>query len=252
MKTSLCRPVGEHGPTGGTFPGRDLGSEGCCEHVGTWPAGFHSACGWDSDFQLLSVLAQRAPVFLSCWGDGSPWRSYAQPSSPLDPREGGLKGRAAKGILSLWRVTCLCPQVKELQYHCTIRDAWSGMRHVVQLRAREEFGHGLWSEWSQEVLGTPWTGRCWWARKGCFSVAAVSVTCCYITSHSQTRGKTNHLSAQDFGNESARQRSCWSCLRQYMRLRQVCRTLGGLTHMPDGWYRHMAGVLGSSLKPGPF
>lgn len=47
--------------------------------------------------------------------------------------------------------------VQELRYGCTIRDAWSGWRHVVQLRAREEFGHGQWSEWSQEVLGTPWT-----------------------------------------------------------------------------------------------
>lgn len=51
------------------------------------------------------------------------------------------------------------PQVKELQHHCIIHDAWSGMRHVVQLRAQEEFGHGLWSEWSQEVTGIPWTGR---------------------------------------------------------------------------------------------
>ncbi|XP_077012418.1 interleukin-6 receptor subunit alpha isoform X2 [Tamandua tetradactyla] len=47
--------------------------------------------------------------------------------------------------------------VRELQHHCIIHDAWSGRRHVVQLRAQEEFGHGLWSEWSQEVLGTPWT-----------------------------------------------------------------------------------------------
>lgn len=57
------------------------------------------------------------------------------------------------------RVTCASrPQVKELQYHCIIHDAWSGMKHVVQLRAQEEFGHGLWSEWSQEVTGVPWTG----------------------------------------------------------------------------------------------
>ncbi|KAM9623236.1 interleukin-6 receptor subunit alpha isoform 1-T1 [Morphnus guianensis] len=38
-----------------------------------------------------------------------------------------------------------------------IRDAWRGTRHVVQVRAQEEFGHGAWSEWSQEVVGTPWT-----------------------------------------------------------------------------------------------
>ncbi|XP_017901681.1 PREDICTED: interleukin-6 receptor subunit alpha [Capra hircus] len=47
--------------------------------------------------------------------------------------------------------------MKDLSYHCIIRDAWSGMRHVVQLRAQEEFGNGLWSEWSPEVTGIPWT-----------------------------------------------------------------------------------------------
>ncbi|XP_065759440.1 interleukin-6 receptor subunit alpha isoform X1 [Muntiacus reevesi] len=47
--------------------------------------------------------------------------------------------------------------IKDLQYHCIIRDAWSGMRHVVQLRAQEEFSNGLWSEWSPEVTGIPWT-----------------------------------------------------------------------------------------------
>uniref|UniRef100_A0A8C8B2D8 Interleukin 6 receptor n=1 Tax=Otus sunia TaxID=257818 RepID=A0A8C8B2D8_9STRI len=40
-----------------------------------------------------------------------------------------------------------------------IRDALRGTRHVVQVRAQEEFGHGTWSEWSREVVGTPWTGR---------------------------------------------------------------------------------------------
>uniref|UniRef100_A0A8V5GY23 Uncharacterized protein n=1 Tax=Melopsittacus undulatus TaxID=13146 RepID=A0A8V5GY23_MELUD len=40
-----------------------------------------------------------------------------------------------------------------------IHDAWRGLRHVVQVRAQEEFGHGAWSEWSREAVGTPWTGR---------------------------------------------------------------------------------------------
>lgn len=40
-----------------------------------------------------------------------------------------------------------------------IRDAWRGTRHVVQVRAKDEFGHGTWSEWSQEAVGTPWTGK---------------------------------------------------------------------------------------------
>ncbi|XP_019329672.1 PREDICTED: interleukin-6 receptor subunit alpha, partial [Aptenodytes forsteri] len=38
-----------------------------------------------------------------------------------------------------------------------IHDAWRGTQHVVQVRAQEEFGHGTWSEWSQEAVGTPWT-----------------------------------------------------------------------------------------------
>ncbi|XP_059688316.1 interleukin-6 receptor subunit alpha [Gavia stellata] len=38
-----------------------------------------------------------------------------------------------------------------------IRDAWRGTRHVVQVRAQEEFGHGAWSEWSREAVGIPWT-----------------------------------------------------------------------------------------------
>ncbi|XP_075301203.1 interleukin-6 receptor subunit alpha isoform X2 [Opisthocomus hoazin] len=37
-----------------------------------------------------------------------------------------------------------------------IRDAWPGTRHVAQVRAQEEFGHGAWSEWSREAVGTPW------------------------------------------------------------------------------------------------
>ncbi|XP_042640978.1 interleukin-6 receptor subunit alpha isoform X2 [Tyto alba] len=38
-----------------------------------------------------------------------------------------------------------------------IRDALRGTRHVVQVRAQEEFGHGVWSEWSRVAVGTPWT-----------------------------------------------------------------------------------------------
>ncbi|XP_062048352.1 interleukin-6 receptor subunit alpha isoform X2 [Lepus europaeus] len=53
------------------------------------------------------------------------------------------------------RVTRLGAQ--GLQHHSIIHDAWKGTRHVVQLRAQEEFGHGSWSMWSAEVLGTPWT-----------------------------------------------------------------------------------------------
>ncbi|KAM5161985.1 interleukin-6 receptor subunit alpha isoform 2-T2 [Callospermophilus lateralis] len=47
--------------------------------------------------------------------------------------------------------------VKNSQHHCVIHDAWRGSRHMVQLRAQEEFGLGSWSAWSPEVTGVPWT-----------------------------------------------------------------------------------------------
>ncbi|XP_036612111.1 interleukin-6 receptor subunit alpha [Trichosurus vulpecula] len=43
------------------------------------------------------------------------------------------------------------------QHSFIISDALMGMSHVVQIRAREEFNHGKWSEWSKEIVGTPWT-----------------------------------------------------------------------------------------------
>lgn len=74
------------------------------------------------------------------------------------------------------------PQIKEFQHHCIIHDAWRGMRHVVQLRAREEFGHGSWSTWSQEAVGTPWTGTVRGAG-GCVSSGDIPVTSCCAASH---------------------------------------------------------------------
>uniref|UniRef100_A0A8C3IMW6 Interleukin 6 receptor n=1 Tax=Chrysemys picta bellii TaxID=8478 RepID=A0A8C3IMW6_CHRPI len=47
----------------------------------------------------------------------------------------------------------------EKETSLVIHDAWHGARHRVQVRGLEEFGHGSWSEWSQEAVGTPWTGR---------------------------------------------------------------------------------------------
>ncbi|XP_062367371.1 interleukin-6 receptor subunit alpha isoform X1 [Cinclus cinclus] len=62
--------------------------------------------------------------------------------------------------LSLVRLSpALCPlQVDQVTTTwLDIRDAWRGTRHVVQVRAKDEFGHGAWSEWSPEAVGTPWT-----------------------------------------------------------------------------------------------
>ncbi|XP_021014224.1 interleukin-6 receptor subunit alpha isoform X1 [Mus caroli] len=42
------------------------------------------------------------------------------------------------------------------QYQCVIHDALRGVKHVVQVRGKEELDLGQWSEWSPEVTGTPW------------------------------------------------------------------------------------------------
>lgn len=43
------------------------------------------------------------------------------------------------------------------RHHCIISDALQGVRHVLQIRAQEEFGIGKWSDWSPEITRTPWT-----------------------------------------------------------------------------------------------
>lgn len=40
---------------------------------------------------------------------------------------------------------------------CMIDDAWMKFKHIVQVRGIEEFKLGMWSEWSEEVTGVPWT-----------------------------------------------------------------------------------------------
>lgn len=100
----------------------------------------------DPPVNITVTAVDRNPRWLTVtWRDPPSWNSY------FYRLQFELRYRAERSK------TFTTLMVKELQYRCTIRDAWSGMRHVVQLRAREEFGHGLWSEWSQEVLGTPWT-----------------------------------------------------------------------------------------------
>ncbi|EHB07291.1 Interleukin-6 receptor subunit alpha [Heterocephalus glaber] len=63
-----------------------------------------------------------------------------------------LRYRAEQsGAFTSWRVSA-SPGL------LSIPDALRGHWHVVQLRAREEFGIGSWSEWSPEARGAPWTG----------------------------------------------------------------------------------------------
>uniref|UniRef100_A0A670ZMP1 Fibronectin type-III domain-containing protein n=1 Tax=Pseudonaja textilis TaxID=8673 RepID=A0A670ZMP1_PSETE len=40
----------------------------------------------------------------------------------------------------------------------TIVDAIQNSPHIIQVRGREEFDHGNWSEWSRENVGIPWSG----------------------------------------------------------------------------------------------
>ncbi|XP_054567362.1 interleukin-6 receptor subunit alpha isoform X3 [Eptesicus fuscus] len=108
----------------------------------------------DPPVNITVTAVDRNPRWLTVtWQDPPSWNSY------FYRLQFELRYRAERSkTFTTW-------MVKELQYHCTIRDAWSGRRHVVQLRAREEFGHGLWSEWSEEVLGTPWTGTYYQQRR---------------------------------------------------------------------------------------
>ncbi|KAL7978090.1 hypothetical protein Chor_005077 [Crotalus horridus] len=39
----------------------------------------------------------------------------------------------------------------------TIVDAVQNLPHIIQVRGREEFDHGNWSEWSRENVGIPWS-----------------------------------------------------------------------------------------------
>ncbi|XP_070124220.1 interleukin-6 receptor subunit alpha isoform X3 [Equus przewalskii] len=100
----------------------------------------------DPPVNITVTAVDGNPRWLSVtWQDPPSWNSY------FYRLHFELRYRAERSkTFTMW-------MVKELQHHCIIRDAWRGMRHVVQLRAQEEFGHGLWSEWSQEVMGTPWT-----------------------------------------------------------------------------------------------
>ncbi|XP_021104965.1 interleukin-6 receptor subunit alpha isoform X2 [Heterocephalus glaber] len=64
-----------------------------------------------------------------------------------------LRYRAEQsGAFTSWRI-----QTQDPTHQCIIPDALRGHWHVVQLRAREEFGIGSWSEWSPEARGAPWT-----------------------------------------------------------------------------------------------
>uniref|UniRef100_A0AAA9SXV3 Interleukin-6 receptor subunit alpha n=1 Tax=Bos taurus TaxID=9913 RepID=A0AAA9SXV3_BOVIN len=100
----------------------------------------------DPPVNITVSAVDRNPRWLSVtWQDPPSWNSYYY------RLQFELRYRTERSE------TFTTLMLKDPQYHCIINDAWSGMRHVVQLRAQEEFGNGLWSEWSPEVTGTPWT-----------------------------------------------------------------------------------------------
>lgn len=56
----------------------------------------------------------------------------------------------------VWSKTFTVWPLQVAQHQCVIHDALRGVKHVVQVRGKEEFDIGQWSEWSPEVTGTPW------------------------------------------------------------------------------------------------
>uniref|UniRef100_A0A8C0QXA5 Interleukin-6 receptor subunit alpha n=1 Tax=Canis lupus dingo TaxID=286419 RepID=A0A8C0QXA5_CANLU len=120
----------------------------------------------DPPVNITVTAVDRNPRWLRVsWQDPPSWNSY------FYRLQFELRYRAERSK------TFTMLMIKEFQHHCIIHDAWRGMRHVVQLRAREEFGHGSWSTWSQEAVGTPWTGTVRGAG-GCVSSGDIPVTSC--------------------------------------------------------------------------
>ncbi|XP_067169565.1 interleukin-6 receptor subunit alpha isoform X2 [Apteryx mantelli] len=119
--------------------------------------GAGSAAGEDKIITLSGVLKPDPPLNVTVRAlERWPQRlrvAWAYPSS-WDPRFYWLRFQVryrpepARTFTEVDQVT---------QTSLDIADAWRGTRHVVQVRAQEEFGHGAWSEWSREAVGTPWT-----------------------------------------------------------------------------------------------
>lgn len=100
----------------------------------------------DPPSNIKVTLVDKNPHWLSVtWQDPPSWNSYFY-RLHFELRYRPERSKTFTTLL-----------VTDPLYRWTIHDALSGMRHVVQLRAQEEFGHGQWSEWSPEVTGTPWT-----------------------------------------------------------------------------------------------
>ncbi|XP_068778475.1 LOW QUALITY PROTEIN: interleukin-6 receptor subunit alpha [Struthio camelus] len=102
---------------------------------------------WDPRFYWLRFQVRYRP---------EPARTFTEVSPRPVPAPRGTAGAPARAVPR--HPSPPPPQVDQVtQTSLDIADAWRGTRHVVQVRAQEEFGHGSWSEWSREAVGTPWT-----------------------------------------------------------------------------------------------
>ncbi|KAM8921525.1 interleukin-6 receptor subunit alpha [Pelodytes ibericus] len=104
-------------------------------------------------------------------------KKLVQPDVPLNVIVSPLRGSPRKLSISWdppkrWR-SKFHGLVYEIQYRAenlqhtsnvtttntsyVMEDAIMERKHCVKVRAKDEFGYGLWSRWSQEAEGTPWT-----------------------------------------------------------------------------------------------
>lgn len=104
--------------------------------------------------------------------------SVLQPDPPVNVKVSPVQGAPRKLIVTWQYPPTWNPSFYKLQFqvkyraehtpfvttaHVQLRpsylivDALIGRRHLVQVRAQEEFGHGSWSHWSPEATGVPWT-----------------------------------------------------------------------------------------------
>ncbi|XP_065516388.1 interleukin-6 receptor subunit alpha isoform X1 [Lathamus discolor] len=101
---------------------------------------------WDHRFYWLRFQVRYRPEPAQTFSEVRPWPSCPCPCP--QPRA----DHVPSPVLPMF------PQVDQVTTTwLDIHDAWRGLRHVVQVRAQEEFGHGAWSEWSREAVGAPWT-----------------------------------------------------------------------------------------------
>lgn len=96
---------------------------------------------WDSNYYWLRFEVRYRPEWSETF---TVWLIKKSPGLKT------IKGlKIAQQLNKTW-------EPKILHHHCVIPDALGGMKHVVQIRGRDDLGTGKWSEWTPEVTCTPW------------------------------------------------------------------------------------------------